>query len=316
MRETIIAALRQPEYTGENRCAPCTILNLGIAGAIGVAVARRSRLAGALVVGLSAAAIYLRGYLVPGTPELTKRYLPPSVLRLFGKEPEPTIHGGLGAVDSQSDATGGSAAGPDTGAEESAADSDVDAPVDGAENELEQPEPPSPETYFLEVDAVEPCDEIDDLCLTASFESAWNEEIDRIGADELDGEDAAGALGFDVDDHAFEIGDHGGDARTLRRDRQLIGNWPSQAALVADVTAARVLESRDDDWTSYEPAVKGELLNSLRLFLETCPTSGGAVVMGEETVESCCRSHDVIAVTCSETDERLFEYPVSELETE
>ncbi|WP_306061456.1 hypothetical protein [Natronococcus wangiae] len=32
------------------------------------------------------AAIYLRGYLVPGTPELTERYVPPSVLRLFGKD--------------------------------------------------------------------------------------------------------------------------------------------------------------------------------------------------------------------------------------
>jgi len=31
------------------------------------------------------AAIWLRGYLVPGTPELTKRYLPGRALRLFGK---------------------------------------------------------------------------------------------------------------------------------------------------------------------------------------------------------------------------------------
>jgi hypothetical protein len=32
--------------------------------------------------------IYLRGYLVPGTPELTKRYFPPWLLTIFDKNPE------------------------------------------------------------------------------------------------------------------------------------------------------------------------------------------------------------------------------------
>ena len=41
-----------------------------------------------LVVAL--AAIWLRGYLVPGTPELTKRYLPERALALFGKAPAAT----------------------------------------------------------------------------------------------------------------------------------------------------------------------------------------------------------------------------------
>lgn len=34
-----------------------------------------------------AVVIYLRGYLVPGTPTLTERYFPERVLRLFGKDP-------------------------------------------------------------------------------------------------------------------------------------------------------------------------------------------------------------------------------------
>ncbi|MDG5760682.1 hypothetical protein QA600_15200 [Natronococcus sp. A-GB1] len=316
MRETIVDRLRQPEYTGENRCTPCTVLNLAIAGAIGAAVARRSRIAAAAVVGASTAAIYLRGYLVPGTPELTKRYLPEPVLRLFGKTPEPEIRGGLVAGESRADETG-----TEPGAVDSETDSDVDEPdavstATDTGDASDRPQPPEPETYFLEEGIVEPCEEIDDLCLTESFESAWSDEIDRIDADALEGTDAARALGFDAEDGAFEITGHGGDARTLRRDGRLLGKWPSRAALVADVTAARVLESWDSDWTDYDPRARGELLNSLRLFLETCPTAGGEVVMGEETVESCCRSHDVIAITCAETDERLFEYPVSELDLE
>jgi len=54
------------------------------------------------------------------------------------------------------------------------------------------------------------------------------------------------------------------------------------------------------------PETRGEVLNGLRMFLETRP-SGGDVRMGEEVVESCCTSHEVVAVTCEETGERLFE---------
>lgn len=47
----------------------------------------RSRTVGTAVFGASLAVISLRGYLVPGTPELTKQYLPECVLRWFEHEP-------------------------------------------------------------------------------------------------------------------------------------------------------------------------------------------------------------------------------------
>jgi hypothetical protein len=82
-----LTQLRQPEYTGENRCLPCTIANVAIATLFGFALAILSIPIGLLVFVCALAAIYVRGYLIPGTPELTTQYLPPSVLRLFGKEP-------------------------------------------------------------------------------------------------------------------------------------------------------------------------------------------------------------------------------------
>jgi len=87
-RQTAFGRLRQPEYTGENRCLPCTAVNVAIAavGAAAVAAVGGPLLA-AGGFGVALAAIWLRGYLVPGTPELTKRYLPEPVLRLFGKAP-------------------------------------------------------------------------------------------------------------------------------------------------------------------------------------------------------------------------------------
>ncbi|MFY4816452.1 hypothetical protein ACOJIV_27820, partial [Haloarcula sp. AONF1] len=78
--------LRRPEYTGANRCLPCTAVNVCIA--VGAALAAGGLVGPGLGAGVfvaSLAAIWLRGYLVPGTLELTKRYLPERALRLFGK---------------------------------------------------------------------------------------------------------------------------------------------------------------------------------------------------------------------------------------
>lgn len=91
----IPAAVRRPEYTGENRCLPCTVLNVLLAAAVAVPIGAVSFPAGLALFLACLLAIYLRGYLVPGTPELTKRYLPPAVLRLFGKEPTPQMLGTL-----------------------------------------------------------------------------------------------------------------------------------------------------------------------------------------------------------------------------
>jgi hypothetical protein len=87
MRDAFEVRLRRPEYTGENRCLPCTAANVAITVGIAALAGLANPVAGAGVLGTGLAAIYLRGYLVPGTPTLTARYLPVAVLELFGKEP-------------------------------------------------------------------------------------------------------------------------------------------------------------------------------------------------------------------------------------
>jgi hypothetical protein len=84
---SLIDRLRQPEYTNENRCIPCTSVNIAIA-AVGSAFAAKltSRRFGSMAFISSLGTIYLRGYLVPGTPTLTKRYFPERVLRWFDKD--------------------------------------------------------------------------------------------------------------------------------------------------------------------------------------------------------------------------------------
>ncbi|WP_255194060.1 hypothetical protein [Natronobeatus ordinarius] len=82
-----VPELRRPEYTGENRCVPCTVVNVTIAAVVAAAIGFVTTGQVGVVLFLACLVpIYLRGYLVPGTPTLTKRYLPASVRRLFGKD--------------------------------------------------------------------------------------------------------------------------------------------------------------------------------------------------------------------------------------
>ncbi|QSX00604.1 hypothetical protein [Haloterrigena alkaliphila] len=313
----IVDDLKQPEYTGENRCEPCTILNLAIAAVVGSLIARKSRVGGALAVGISIALISLRGYLVPGTPTLTKRYLPPEVLRWFGKEPDPELASGLGPVDTGSAddedpaATGG---GTDAGAgsTEDATATESTSSIDAETQPEATLDPTDLETYFLERDVLEPCETVDDLCVTDAFEAAWLEAIEALDESGLDAADAIDAFGFDADPEEFAI-ESREDVQLLVSPGGMAGRWPSRAALLADVAASRALETWTDDWEVYEPETKGQVLNGLRMFIETCPT-GGDISMTEETVESCCTSHEVFAVVCEESGERLFEQRLDAVE--
>jgi hypothetical protein len=268
---SVVQSLKQPEYVGPNRCTPCTIANsviaaLGSAGlAVGLVVggltAPVAAAVGAVALGVSAAAIYLRGYLVPYTPTLTKRYFPEWVLAKFDKLP----------------------------AESGSADSDPAPAVD-------------PEQVLLQVGAVEPCVHEDDLCLTEEFRTAWQAGMDRTDAD-VDAADIGRVLGLDGD---TALTRHG-TGMLFRVDGREAGKWESNAALVADVAAASLLADRYDGWADLGPADRSRLLRGLRIFTESCPLCGGAIELGQHTVESCCRSYDVVAVSCDDCESRLFE---------
>lgn len=248
--------LRQPAYTGENRCTPCTVLNTVIAvGLAGVASVLLTPVVGAAVLGGSLAAIYFRGYLVPGTPELTKRYLPDRVLRWFGKAPDL----------------------PDPG-------ETVDV-----------------ETYLLEVGAVESGGSDDaEPVLSDPFARAWADAIETARNDTAA---AAGDL--------LGIGDAGVEERdgacVVTEDGMAVADWPSEAALLADLGAVDLLAERDPTWDQRERAEQGRILAGLRVFAEECPACGGTPELGEETVESCCRRAEVLTYACPDCGARLLE---------
>ncbi len=83
---SVVSQLKQDAYTGENRCEPCTIVNVTIAVGISIVLAFVSEPLSVVVFTLSLGTIYLRGFLIPGTPKLMKRYFPDRVLQWFDKE--------------------------------------------------------------------------------------------------------------------------------------------------------------------------------------------------------------------------------------
>ncbi|MFB6353714.1 MAG: hypothetical protein ABEJ92_06475 [Halobacteriales archaeon] len=264
-------AVRRPAYTGDNRCWPCTAVNAAIAvvGAvlIGLAVPfgpGASLAAAGLALGGFGTVIALRGYLVPGTPRLTRAFLPERVLQYFE-------HGTAGAP----------------------ADGDVD-----------------PTAALQRAGAVTECADVDDLCLTDDVRAAWTDQIETLRESDATRDDLAALL--DVPPTALEFIEHG-DAFVAMADgpavdrRRKVGQWESEGAFLADMAGARVLGDRLQGWSRLAPGERGQVLRGLRLFLERCPTCDGPVELGEETVESCCRSVQVAAVTCAACGDRLFE---------
>ena len=273
-----IDAVRRPEYTGENRCIPCTVANsviavaaaaalggsLAVAGA-GAAVAA---VAGGVVLFASAGAIYLRGYLVPGTPTLTKRYFPDRVLRWFDKAP-----------------------------------AEIDAPVAGSGGQIEA------EPILMEAGAVELCQGGEDLCATDAFAADWREEVERLrGAEESALAERMAAV-LDTELAAIDVAYRSSFAM-VRDGGQPVARWESRAALLADAAAYPWLADRVDAWDDLDLRDRGQLLNGARVFLERCPACDGPVAFSEDTVESCCREIDVVALSCSDCESLLLEVEV------
>jgi len=65
--------VRRPEHTGEHRCWPCTLLNLGLLAVGVIALATRWPAVATGVGVLGVGAIWARGYLVPYTPQFAPR---------------------------------------------------------------------------------------------------------------------------------------------------------------------------------------------------------------------------------------------------
>jgi len=318
--------IREPAYTGENRCLPCTVVNVVLAVALTAAAAVFGPVVAAAVLVASMGSIYYRGYLVPGTPELTERYLPDRVLRLFGKAPEAPRDGWEGAstrsgevtvttfeADRTADGTDAAEqADADTAGRTGAEDSDRTDADETADDEPEfetverirdqRENAVDPIEFLLDVGVVEATADGEDVVFEADFAEAVESNVSSLDREDVGAETLAEMFGVDPDDVAFE--DRAYPAVTvLRRVRK----WPGDGAYLADVASHLALVDRTDRWLDVPPEQRLSMLQSLRSFLSSCPVCGGDVAATADTVGSCCMAHEVVAIRCEDCGEHILE---------
>lgn len=280
---------RQPEYTGENRCIPCTAVNVAIAVVLSMLVSFiGTPFLGLLALGGSLLAIYLRGYLVPGTPELTKQYFPDWLLATFDKAEAPPIETEPTLPDQTDEADA------DT------AEADADDEADGGRDY----EAADPEGLLFEMDAVQETADGDDIELTDAFADDLYAAADDL-RDDADGrtEAIAGLLGVPLEEAKIHEEVHG---PAFYADTDRLHRWPSEESLLADASAHCALAERER-WADIPPQQRLGIARALRSFLPTCPACGGEVGLTEDTVSSCCRDWDVFAIRCTDCDAHFLE---------
>lgn len=146
--------------------------------------------------------------------------------------------------------------------------------------------------------------EVEDARLANSFRAAWLARAEELAdSDDLD-VTFADMLG--VNSERVIVISHG-SALVVNLDGELMGKWPSEAAFVADVAADRELSRLVRQWSRIPIDRRSEVVHALRALLDECPTCHGPVELSEETVESCCRSKQVLAATCEDCGARLLE---------
>lgn len=274
---SVYNTLQNPQYTGKNRCTPCTVANMAISAGLTMLVWRKSKIGGIFTLVATSVMVYLRGYLVPGTPELTKRYLPDQVLKQF-EHHEPV------SMAQTPDST---------------------TSTDTASNPTE--ERINPVEVLNAMGILDDEDAEHDASLSIEAQEDWQDRVSGLSTERVNAEELAEALGLPEKD--WELKKEGG-GYLLESSEDAAGPWPSQGAVMADIATADWFNDTQPVWHDIPSSERLVLLRSMRVFLDEHPTTGAPICVSEDVVESCCRSTNVIAYECSETGQRLLEQPI------
>ncbi len=267
-------SLKQPKYTGQNRCWACTTVNCVIAVVLAAALSALSvalatpfspAVTGIVVLILSGLVIWLRGYLVPGTPTVTKRYMPLSILIWFEK---------LKSAVGVSRQTAASSAGS------------------------------SLEERLLNAGVLTECQSDGGFSLSDRFIESLQQAIDSQQSS-TDMTAVIEAIGYDPD--SVEINHHD-DAATAGINGTLVHKCPSTTAVQVDRASATVLADWVATWDEITSAERGQLLRAVRLFIDECPTGDSTTFL--QKTESHCGTNQVAAVICEASGDRLLEQSV------
>lgn len=262
---SLLDSLRRPEHTGDNRCLPCTAVNSAFVLAAAGLVGRRWRPAGAAVLAVGAAAIALRGYVVPYTPQFAPRLV--ERLPVEFKEP---------ASDSFSTIS--------LEADEANASAEGDAPADDTESEslpdsdsLTALDADGEQVMLALLDAGVIVDDGEAVRPSDDFAEAWESAMADLR--ELDDDALAAAVAEAAPFEAAGYVDDGGDWVVVEGESRAI--HLTRVVAIAETAAVQVMA---DFGVPADRRV--EAAEPLRMFVTTCPACGG--VVEETNTDKCC----------------------------
>lgn len=276
--------LWRPEYTGRNRCWPCTAVNVTLVGLVGAAAAVVGDWTiGTVVVGTGLVLVWRRGYVVPYTP----RFAPRLARRLPGDH--------FGERRRRDNPLRGR--GDDDESSGRVTDSLADDDPDG-EAVL---------SALVEAGVVVPDDET--LRLTEAFRTRWHEEMSALrGRDPEALTAAVGGVATGVAETEAVESDRNRVFVVLSDGTDSVANeiWLSRPVAIAEVAAVRCLEGTVPEDLRLAAA------GPLRMFLQRCPACEGTVE--ESTTVDCCGGtttpldgpDEVLA--CRDCGERLYTF--------
>ncbi|MFB6139405.1 MAG: hypothetical protein ABEJ26_03110 [Halosimplex sp.] len=298
-------ALARPEHTGADRCWPCTAVNLLVLAAATLGLAAVAPVAAGLLAVGGTAAIWLRGYLIPYTPQ----FAPQVVARLpwdpfpaaAGHPPARTAPSGFSPNDAdaepgESDRAPGSddpesgpsddrrdarAGGGDPDARSGGSGSDADATA----TSLADATTADGEAILADlVDAGVVTATADEVRIAEPFDRRWATERDRLRGESPESLAAA----------TLAVAPRSEAARAeteLDREYVVLSDgsgtpagevWLRRPVAVAETGAALALT----DETDLDPERRAVAAHALAVFLEACPVCETPLV--ESKAGGCC----------------------------
>lgn len=265
--------LRRPEYTGENRCWPCTVVNVVLVACAAAVVAVVSPFLALLLAAGGGGAIALRGYVVPYTP----RFAP----RLIERLPWDPFHAEEGAI----------------------------APTEPGSLATEDVDPEALLDALLEADVLEADGER--IVLEKRFHGRWREEMRALRERSNEELVAAARDASEVASAAETVEDRRGRTHVVLSDGTddpMAKSWLTRPVAVAETAAVRALS--ETPLSRKETTLAAGLL---RMFLEECPVCDAPVHRTSESMccgggrTGSRPPRDVLA--CEECGDRLYTFP-------
>ena len=295
-------ALRRPAYTGENRCWPCAAVNLLLVAVVAaIAGSLRAPLAPVVLLG-GGLLVYLRGYVVPGTPRFAPRLVDPLPVDVGPEKPvgSDSIADGVDPANSGTPVNGGESPDEEDSPGEGESPDEEDPPGEGDSAEESATMDPEAVIATLSGAGVLVAD-ANDLRPTDAYRESFEArmaDLRSLTETELAERAAAAAAGAPTaevhGDRILLVGD---------RDVRL-----SRAVAIAETAAVETLAGFD-----VPPAVRTAAAEPLRTLVRTCPVCGGDV--SETTLRLCCggpggthKRPDRPVLACESCDTVVFEF--------